>query len=72
VPETVEFGASICPDLWVSLGKGNSYFDTLAQEYSIFCIYKGLTGEYSVMSKQAAKALIGEPHGKLIRRQRPQ
>jgi hypothetical protein len=72
VPQTVEYGASICPDLWVGLGKRKPYFETIDHEYSLFCIYKGLTGTYSVMSKQAAKALIGEPHGKQIRRQGPQ
>ncbi len=69
VPETVQNGVYICPDIWVGLGEKNPYFDTLAHDNSLFCITKGLTSTYSVLSKQAAKAIVRGQHGSLIRNQ---
>lgn len=71
VPDTVQNGTYICPDIWVGLGEKNPYFDTLAHDDWLFCVMKGLTGTYSVLSKQASQAVIRGQRGKLIHKQPP-
>jgi len=68
VPETVDDGAAICPSLWVGLGERDPYFETLQHENPLFCVYKGSTGSYTLLSTQAAKALADEPRGRPNRR----
>ena len=66
VPADVQNGASICPDIWAGLSDESPYFDTLANRNPLFCITKGLTGTYSLLTKQAAQALVKDRQSKLI------
>jgi hypothetical protein len=57
VPSTVADGANICAQAVVGEDRAHPYFNTVGQK-SLFCIQKGFTGNFTVLSgKDAAKVL---------------
>jgi len=59
VPGTVPQGTYICPDAWVGLGlREEPYFFTLAVKQPLFCIQKGITDSYTVITGAEAQAIV--------------
>jgi hypothetical protein len=62
VPSTVRDGASFCTQVFV--GQGDSpFFDTVRETF-LFCISKGVTGGFSVLSEEEVKDLRRQVDGR--------
>jgi hypothetical protein len=62
VPSTVSDGASFCTQAFV--GQGDSpFFDTIKETF-LFCISKGVTGGFAVLSEEEVKDLRRQVDGR--------
>jgi hypothetical protein len=61
VPARVSDGAGICTQVYFGQGR-EPYFDTLAGGVPLFCILKGFTGGFTVLSEKESLRLLRDPN----------